>query len=81
MFNRSELIKALVSNVVTVQFTKADGSVRDMVCTLREDSIQPVNGSSSRSDDNIVVVWDLEKDAWRSFKLDKVINYEVAKST
>lgn len=69
--NIEELRKLLSTDIVTVTFTKKDGSKREMVCTTMENYIPPVSGNSVVSD-NLVTVWDLEIQEWRSFKFDSV---------
>jgi hypothetical protein len=74
-----------------VEFTKADGSNRKMLCTLRKDAVQPAdeNVPFSRSkyrnrpeNKDILVVWDLEasegKGDWRSFRLDRIKSFKSA---
>jgi hypothetical protein len=64
---------------VVVIFTKSTGKERKMRCTLQEgvvplyekktDKIKVVN-------ENNLSVWDLEKQQWRSFKLDSIKTIE-----
>ena len=71
------LRKVLSEHVVTVTFTKLDGSTRVMKCTLRPDMIPLTeNGGDSVHSDTTTVVYDLEKQAWRSFRNDSVIGYQ-----
>ena len=54
-------------------FVKTDGTVREMVCTLQQGKIEPYESKTGRvkaESDEVVAVWDLEKDAWRSFRVD-----------
>jgi hypothetical protein len=72
-----EGIRNLLRNaVVTVTFTKADGTVRDMKCTLSPDFLpaQEVNESKSfrKISPDSCPVWDMEKQAWRSFRWDSI---------
>lgn len=56
-------------------FTKADGTEREMRCTLREDLIQSTEKKTERTkkeNADVMSVWDLEKSGWRSFRLDSV---------
>lgn len=70
-----QLLELLKTERVLVTFTKADGSQRDMVCTQRQDLIDSLTFSRAQGPEGIVCVWDLEKEAWRSFKKDRVITY------
>jgi hypothetical protein len=60
-----------------VTFTKKDGTVRDMRCTLCEGRIpadkQPkTEGSNTTDSGSAVRVFDTEKQEWRSFRWDSV---------
>jgi hypothetical protein len=68
---------------ITVEFTKADGSVRAMICTLSEDhgaKYNPVTESANlqptqprrRPTMEVRTVWDCEAGAWRSFRWDRL---------
>lgn len=72
MFCKSDIVKRLVSDVCVVIFTKRDGSTRKMICTMQESFLPPIAGTSAPKED-LVTVWDLEKDAWRSFRVDSVL--------
>lgn len=83
MITKEELIKLLKEKVVTVKFKKKDDSIRKMVCTLSEDYLpepEPLaEGEVKRTkkdNPNTLPVWDLEKLAWRSFRVDSVVEYE-----
>lgn len=71
-----KLLELLKNERVLVTFTKRDGSQRDMLCTQRSDLIDVKTFSQSQGPEGIACVWDLEKEAWRSFKHDSVIAYE-----
>jgi hypothetical protein len=67
----------LQSGIVNVKFTKTDGSERDMKCTLMEHIVRPHEKKTDREkkiNDNILSVWDVEKDSWRSFRYDSIIS-------
>ena len=80
--NKEDLKKLLKSAVLTVNFKKKDDSVRKMVCTLNEEYLPDVdqdnteNKRTKKESIDAIAVWDLEKQAWRSFRLDSIINYE-----
>lgn len=76
---KTNLKRLLNKNVVMVDFTKADGTKRIMKCTLREDLIKTTTKSTKKTkpqNENVLCVWDVEKDAFRSFRLDSVIDYQ-----
>lgn len=72
---KSELIDLLHSEVVDIEFTKADGSTRLMTCTLREESL-PAKGDSTRTkaqNPDIQAVFDTVQQGWRSFRWDSLL--------
>ena len=74
-----QLIQDLRKGVRSVRFTKRDGSLRDLRCTL-EASQLPVKEQKAldkplrEANANLVTVWDLDKAAWRSFRRDSVVS-------
>lgn len=73
---RDELLKKLASvKLVTVTFTKVDGTERVMNCTRNMSTIpvefHPKNEDSVQSADNIRV-FDLDVQGWRSFNFSTV---------
>jgi hypothetical protein len=80
-------IKGLLQvSTITVQFTKADGTVRDMKCTLNPEELPdmvtagPVDGIVSESakpkkapDHESLRVFDTDKQEWRSFRFDRLL--------
>ena len=84
-----EWVKSLLQkSTVTVTFVKADGTDREMLCTLNWDFIpssaitptgMPVDGIVKESkkprkepDPHSLRVFDLEKQEWRSFRFDRL---------
>lgn len=74
--NIGELRELLRTDIVTVAFTKKDGSKREMVCTTMPEYIPPVSGNSVPSD-SLVTIWDLEIQEWRSFKFDSLQSVDI----
>jgi hypothetical protein len=72
---RDWLKSVLQEREVTIFFIKKDGTERELRCTLAENKIPqeklPKNSGKSKSDDSLAV-FDVEKDAWRSFRWDSV---------
>lgn len=78
----NELKQMLGSATVNVTFTKKDGSLRVMKCTaagqlIPEDKKSQSTARSTKNED-ICVVYDLEKEDWRSFRLDSIISFDNA---
>jgi hypothetical protein len=80
-------VRGLLQNSeITVTFVKADGTDREMLCTLDHSRIpvspvkpMPVDGIVKESrkpkkepDPHSIRVWDLEKQEWRSFRFDRL---------
>jgi hypothetical protein len=60
---------------VKITFTKKDGTVRELLATLKEEVIVPYEKKTERTrspNKDSISVWDLEKNAWRSFRYDSV---------
>ena len=73
----------LRKGILNVKFTKTNGEERDMICTLREDLIPMVSKSQSKRlehqlSDEVVRVYDLEKEEWRSFRIDSIVSVREA---
>ena len=82
-----EWVRGLLQNsAVTVTFTKADGTDRDMLCTLDGSRIpvspvKPVSvdglvresrKTKKAPDPHSIRVFDLQKQEWRSFRFDRL---------
>jgi len=79
---KSKLLEALRKGTVTVSFRKIDtGELRVMPCTLNPVVLE-ANGVQNKveysgTDMEAYPVWSLDKNAWRSFRLDTVEGWEV----
>lgn len=76
--NKSDLYEMLNSNICVVDFDKLTGEKRKMRCTLDERYTPEVSQSRSKPD-NLMIVYDIEKEGWRSFYIDRVNSVEVVK--
>ena len=76
---REWLEELLKTSIVTISFTKKDGTERQMLCTLGESKIPseklPKNSGKAKSEQSMAV-FDIEKQEWRSFRLDSVKKIE-----
>lgn len=69
------LKKVLHTNVCIVEFQKVNGDLRTMKCTTRPNLLpqDKSEGESERKPNpEVQVVFDLEKQDWRSFRYDSV---------
>lgn len=74
--SKSNIFNMLNSGIVSIKFTKVDGSERVMKCTLAEGIIKPHEKKTDRDkkvNENIISVWDVEKEGWRSFRFDSIL--------
>ena len=69
---RKWLISLLEEQPIEIVFTKKDGTERTMKCTLQEDYLPETVGSEKAKNDEVLAVYDLEKEGWRSFRWDSV---------
>ena len=80
MPTKDEFKKLLKNTVVTVNFKKKDDSLRKMICTLNEEYLpepeERENKKTKSESNDAIAVWDIEKRAWRSFRLDSIVDYE-----
>jgi len=77
-YDWNEIKQQMREGIVVVTFLKADGTVRVMQCTLADFLLPETVGVGRHSNsEEVVVVFDLEVEQWRSFRTDRVINVEV----
>lgn len=78
MYDKSDLQRDFRKRIALVKFEKADGTIREMRCTLKEEFLPPKKDEYSprKENDTVLAVWDLEKNAWRSFNLDAILSLE-----
>ena len=79
---RSWIREALQTTTITVEFTKADGTLREMNCTLQPDklptAVGPIDGiikegkQRKEPDAESLRVFDIDKQEWRSFRFDRL---------
>jgi len=78
MYTKHQLKEFCQNGVVTVVFTKADGSERTMKATLLPEYVN--NGktllqeSKNKRPENpdVLAVWDVDANGWRSFRIDSI---------
>lgn len=82
IYSKPELVALLKNNVVNVEFTKTDGNIRFMECTLIPEFIP--KGPSVKEEqpgkklnENVLSVWDTEKNDWRSFRINSLKKVKV----
>ena len=82
---RTSYLNSLYNNICFVNFTKMDGTLRGMRCTLRSDMLPPQTDleehTQRKQTTESIAVWDLEVKGWRSFRTDSVIEFKVLEET
>ena len=70
---RNDVLTILEGNICSIQFNKKDGQERTMTCTLLPKYLPEVK--SARHSPDTLTVWDLDKKAWRSFRLENFVRF------
>lgn len=68
--DKSKVIELLHKEWVNIEFTKVDGTLRQMLATLSEDQLPPQKETTStrKPNDSVMSVWDINENGWRSFR-------------
>jgi len=79
--NEVEMKTLLAEGVCEVGFTKVNGEFRLMKCTTSPElipkSVLPKEGSSQSWPDDVIRVYDVVAEGWRSFKSQSVISFDL----
>lgn len=75
--SREVLKKQLHEGVVSVVFTKKDGTERTMKATLSNDYVPLMDTTAVKQkhtpNPDVLAVWDLDAEGWRSFRFDSIL--------
>lgn len=80
MYERENIVSDLRKNVLEVTFTKINGDQRVMRCTLdprymppkmESENVQEAN-KYNRENPDVIAVWDIQNNGWRSFRVDSI---------
>lgn len=80
---QNEYLKnTLQTGTAKVIFTKKDGTVRELLCTLMPSALPAQTDleeavQKKTPNPEVLAVWDLENKGWRSFRYDSVIGFSV----
>lgn len=70
----------LQEHVCEVVFKKKNGDERTMICTTMPEFLPIIPEGEELGEtvlrDGLYTVWDLEADAWRSFREDSIISFD-----
>ena len=72
---KDEIQQKLIAGECIVEFTKINGEVRKMPCTLKEGIVPPkASTSEKKANTDVLNVWCTDKKEWRSFRVANVIS-------
>tara|TARA_R110002020_G_scaffold308849_1_gene524446 strand:- start:488 stop:748 length:261 start_codon:yes stop_codon:yes gene_type:complete len=83
IFTREQILPQLQENVCELFFKKVNGSIRHMTCTLNQEYLPMLEqakvalSNESPTNPDLIPVWDLDKQAWRSFKVNTVFFFKI----
>jgi hypothetical protein len=80
---KEQVLAQLKQGICEITFNKVNGERRVMPCTLREDLLPaPPKEATSRTpkdkESDVISVWCVDKEAWRSFKLSNFISINIS---
>ena len=88
---REYLKLMLTEDILLVTFTKKNGDLREMYCTLQDELIPEHKKYFSENEvgtrralagvdsSQVVAVYDMEKADWRSFRIDSITAFEIVR--
>jgi hypothetical protein len=77
-YNRATLLEMLKNRIVEVKFRKATGESRTLRGTLLEEYLpakyrnRTEAAEPSKQHDNVVTLWDVDDNDWRSVRTDRI---------
>jgi hypothetical protein len=74
-YNRDTLLAMLESRIVEIKFRKENNDLRVLRGTLKEDMLpkQPASKHAHKDNPEVVTLWDLDAEGWRSVRTDRII--------
>tara|TARA_Y100000310_G_scaffold84955_1_gene81815 strand:+ start:521 stop:811 length:291 start_codon:yes stop_codon:yes gene_type:complete len=85
---REMMVESLHKGICKVTFEKVDGTNRIMNCTLKPNILAKESGggfiaeemklTEAAKNTNVIPVWDMDAQGWRSFRIDSVENFETS---
>jgi hypothetical protein len=69
----------LAQQEVIISFHRADGELREMLCTLEPSKLPAIvqeNREPRKYNPDVCAVWDVRQGAWRSFRWDRITRIE-----
>lgn len=81
IIDKEDVKNKLQNSICKITFTKANGEIRIMHCTLNE-SLLPKQIDleeeiqKKKPNPDVLAVWDVENSGWRSFRWDSLTEFE-----
>lgn len=77
-FRVEGLRNRLRTRIIKIRFLKTNGEERDMRATLLQQYLppSPLKENKEVADPTALACWDIDKKAWRSFRVDSIIQIE-----
>ena len=79
--DKEQLVELLKNQVVVFNYTKINGEPRQLTGTLKPEllPVQTITETQVKKEPNpnILAVYDVEKDGWRSMKIENIIDWVV----
>lgn len=74
-FDREDFLKRARAGTMKVTFLKKDKSLRELVCTLKPEIVNPTLKGGTRTSDprDVTIVYDVQNKGWRSFRNESVV--------
>ena len=77
-----DILEKLHSDRCWITFKKVNGDMRTMWCTLQKEHLPEQKNIEEvlvkpEDEPKSIAVWDLEKKAWRSFRIESMVKFEI----
>ena len=80
LYERDTLLKDLQENVCEIMFKKVNGEMRTMRCSLKPEVLpdsyslteSPKVKDFHQTNPDVLAVWDLQNNGWRSFRIESI---------
>jgi len=84
LYTKEQIRETARAGIISVKFTKKDGSLRSMRCSLQEKYLPPLMGdaeTTTKDNPDVLAVWDIDVNGWRSFRIDSVMSMTISLET
>jgi len=84
LYTKEQIRETARAGIISVKFTKKDGSLRSMRCSLQEKYLPPLMGdaeTTTKDNPDVLAVWDIDVNGWRSFRIDSVMSMTISLGT